>query len=92
MLCLGFFLNGLMDSWFLMHSLVYKDKIKVACWYSVGYERNKINSQQVSFEDYKISREALSSWVRIFYILKLGNKTDISFSRWYRYPCYSAAF
>ena len=68
-----------MDSWFLIHSLVYKDKIKVACWDSVGRERNRTTSQKVAFEDYKISREAHSSWVRIFYILKLGNKIEISF-------------
>ena len=67
-------------------------KIKVACSDSVGYKRDTITSQQVALENYKISKEASSSWVKIFCILKFCNKTDISFFMGYRYQCFSSSF
>ena len=47
-------LNDLMNIWFLIQSLVYNKKIKVACSDSVGYKKDTITSQKVALENYKI--------------------------------------
>ena len=47
-------LNDLMNIWFLIQSLVYNKKIKVACSDSVGYKNDTIPSQKVALENYKI--------------------------------------
>lgn len=47
-------LNDLINIWFLIQSLVYNKKIKVACSDSGGYKKDTITSQQVALENYKI--------------------------------------